>query len=140
VTEFNEWLGAISPDGHWLAYQSDESGKYEIYVRPFPSGGGKWQLSTGGGQGPFWKPDGRELYFESDNGKFMKVNIQMGERSLRTGIPEPLFDLAGREQISILDVSAEGDRFVAQVSAIERSINPVTLVLNWQRDMERKFR
>ena len=66
--------------------------------------------------------------------------VRLSDIATRTGIPEPLFDLAGREQISILDVSTEGDRFVAEVSAIERSINPVTLVLNWQRDMQRKFR
>jgi len=139
VTEFNEWLGTVSPDGRWLAYQSDESGKYEIYIRPFPRGGGKWQLSTGGGQGPIWSRDGREVFFDSENGKLMRVEVQTGDQTLRTGIPEPLFDLAGREQIVVLDVSSDGTRFVAEVSAIERSINPVTLVLNWQRDMERKF-
>jgi len=140
ATEFNEWLGVVSPDGRWLAYQSDESGKYEIYVRPFPSGGGKWQISTGGGQNPLWNPDGREIYFDSETGKLMRVGVQTGDQTIRTGIPEPLFDLAGREHVSILDVSPDGNRFVAEVSAIERSINPVTLVLNWQRDMERKFR
>ena len=139
-TEFNEWLGEFSPDGRWVAYQSNESGKYEIYARPFPSGGGKWQISTGGGEGPLWHPDGKEIFYDSGTGKLMAVKVQPAEQTLRTGIPEPLFDLTGREQITVLHISPDGTRFAAEVSAVERSLNPVTLVVNWDRELEQKVR
>jgi Tol biopolymer transport system component len=135
VTEFNEWVGQFSSDGRWLVYQSDESGRDEIYVRPFPGGGGKWQISTGGGEAPFWSRDGNQIFYESGNGKFMAVAVQRGDQSLSTGIPEPLFDLAGREQLIVFDQSPDGTRFLAQLTANERSSNPVTLVVNWHREL-----
>jgi Tol biopolymer transport system component len=64
-TKFNEQQGQFSPDGHWIAYASDESGRHEVYVRPFPSGPGKWQISISGGELPRWRRDGKELYFMS---------------------------------------------------------------------------
>ncbi len=140
ATEFNEWLGEFSPDGRWLVYQSDESGKYEVYVRPFPGGGGKWQISTGGGQGPFWSRDGRNIFYESGTGKLTSVKVQLGDQTLSTGIPEPLFDLAGREQFTVYDQSPDGIRFVAQLAAGERSTNPVTLVINWPRELKQHAR
>src|SRR5438309_4316078 len=62
-TAFNEVYGRFSPDGHWVAYASNESGRFEIYVVPFPSRGGKWQVSTGGGLWPRWRHDGKELFY-----------------------------------------------------------------------------
>ena len=64
-TPFNESAPRFSPDGHWLAYVSDESGRYEIYVQPYPGPGGKWQISTEGGTEPVWNPNGRELFYRS---------------------------------------------------------------------------
>ncbi len=140
ATEFNEWLGEFSPDGRWVAYQSDESGKYEVYVRPFPGGGGKWQISTGGGQTPIWSVDGKEIFYDSGAGKLISVKVQPGVQTLSTGIPEPLFDLTGREQLTIHDQSPDGKRFVAQLDAGERSTNPVTLVTNWPRELAQHAR
>jgi serine/threonine protein kinase/Tol biopolymer transport system component len=140
VTEFNEWLGVFSPDGRWVAYQSDESGKFEVYVRPFPGGGGKWQISTGGGQTPIWSADGNEIYYDSGTGKWTSVKVQLGAQTLSTGIPESLFDLTGREQLTVYDQSPDGKRFVAQLDAGERSANPATLVVNWIRDVEQHGR
>ena len=130
----------VFPDGRWLVYQSDESGKYEVYVRPFPGGGGKWQISTGGGQTPIWSRDGKDIFYESGTGKLTSVKVQPGDQTLSTGIPEPLFDLEGREQFTVYDQSPDGTRFVAQLAAGERSTNPVTLVINWPRELEQHAR
>ena len=62
-TEFNELKGQLSPDNHWMAYTSDESGQREVYVRPFPVSDGKWRISTAGGEQPRWRGDGKELFF-----------------------------------------------------------------------------
>ena len=64
-TPFNETAPRFSPDGRWLAYISDESGRFEIYVQPYPGPGGKWQISTEGGTEPVWNPNGRELFYRS---------------------------------------------------------------------------
>ena len=63
-SDFNELQGQMSPDGHWMAYVSDESGQREVYVRPFPASGGIWRISTAGGEEPRWRGDGKELFFE----------------------------------------------------------------------------
>ena len=77
-TEFNEANGKFSPDGHWVAYESDESGRYEIYVRPFPApdgGGGKWMVSQAGGRGPYWRGDGKELFYLAPDGNVMAAAV-----------------------------------------------------------------
>jgi Tol biopolymer transport system component len=81
-TEYNEMDGRFSPDMRWVAYVSDESGSNEIYVRSFSQGsgessatGGKWQVSVGGGTGPRWRRDGKELYYRTPNGKVMAVAV-----------------------------------------------------------------
>jgi Tol biopolymer transport system component len=71
---YNEGAGIFSPDGHWLAYESDESGRPEVYVQPYPGLGGKWQVSTDGGLEPVWNRDGRELFYRSAN-KVMAVDV-----------------------------------------------------------------
>ena len=73
-TPFNEAAPRFSPDGRWLAYISDESGRYEIYVQPYPGPGGKWQISTEGGTEPVWNRNGRELFYRSGD-KMMAVDI-----------------------------------------------------------------
>jgi len=70
----------------------------------------------------------------------MAVTVQPGAQTLRTGIPEALFDLTGREQLTVFDVSPDGTRIAAQIAPIERSLNPVTLVMNWHRELERRTR
>src|SRR5262249_32891106 len=78
-TEANEAAATLSPDGRWLAYVSDESSRYEVYVQSFPTGGGKRQLSIGGGQNPRWRRDGKELFYYSSDGKLMAIPIESGE-------------------------------------------------------------
>src|SRR5262249_716558 len=90
-TKANEIAGTLSPDGRWLAYVSDESGRYEIWVQSFSDGGGKRQVSTGGGGGPRWRQDGRELFYYAADGKLMAAPVRNGD-SFEVGTAVPLFE------------------------------------------------
>ena len=140
-TEFNELDGRFSPDMRWVAYQSDESGNNEIYIRGFsPTSGasmdtsGKWQVSVGGGTGPRWRRDGKELYYRAPDGKVMAVEI-MARQAFQSGTPKPLFQvplIPGRTiPISIWDVTSDGSRFLLTTPATESSPSPFTVILNW---------
>ncbi|MCH8269243.1 MAG: PD40 domain-containing protein [Acidobacteria bacterium] len=88
-TQFSEGPAVFSPDGRWLAYVSDESGRFEIYVQPFPGPGGKWQISTGGGTEPVWSPSGQELYYRNSD-QMMAVDIST-QPTFTVGKPRLLF-------------------------------------------------
>jgi Tol biopolymer transport system component/predicted Ser/Thr protein kinase len=108
----SEYGPKFSPDGNWLAYSSNESGRYEIYVRRYPDGP-TYTVSTSGGNGPVWKPDGRELYFQTEIGgvaKMMTVPVTYGGTSLRLGVPQPLFDLR------ITSPTGEVERYAGSVN------------------------
>ena len=117
ATGFNESAAAISPDGKWLAYQSDETGRPEIYVRPFPDvESGKWQISTSGGQEPHWRGDGKELYYrdtiDSLTSSIIAVPIET-KTGFQAGAPALLF--TGSYTFPAYpnyDVSADGQRFI----------------------------
>src|SRR5262249_59739421 len=85
-SEFNELHGQLSPDSHWMAYTSDESGRHEVYVSPFPAGDGKTKISIAGGEQPRWRGDGRELFFVGGDGKMMAVAV-----TAKAG-PNPTFE------------------------------------------------
>jgi serine/threonine protein kinase len=123
-TPFNESHGQISSDGKWLAYYSNETGRSEVYVQPFPGGAGKWQISTNGGVLPRWRGDGRELFYMSQltGGKMMAVDIKSSGSTFEAGTPRELFDspFIGGAHVGILPgttpyhafaVSADGQRF-----------------------------
>ena len=128
ATEFDETGAQFSPDGHWIAYQSDESGQPEIYIAPFPSGVGKWQVSTGGGTSAHWRNDGGELtYVTPDTSKVMAVTIAAKGASVSIGTPTYLLDAAG----SITgDVASDDQRFVLAKSPNVRKA-PLAVVTNW---------
>jgi eukaryotic-like serine/threonine-protein kinase len=143
-TEFNEGDGVFSPDGHWLAYESDESGKTEIYVAPFAgtgtpaaggSGvqGGKWQISQGGGQLATWSHDGRSLYFLAPDNKLMQAEINFKGSAIEVGIPRQVFEasfISAGPGSRIFDVAPNGQRFYA-ITTKETAPVPLTLVANW---------
>ncbi|HSN68931.1 MAG TPA: protein kinase [Thermoanaerobaculia bacterium] len=121
----------LSPDGRWLAYQSNESGKPEIMVQTFPSPSGKWQISTAGGSQPNWRADGKELYFMSADEKIMAVDIAAGTDSFEASVPEPLFAIRPKEGGWSYDCSPDGQTFVLNQPLTEVSPAPVTVVINW---------
>jgi serine/threonine-protein kinase len=146
ATEHQELNADISPDGRWLAYQSNETGRFEIYVRPFPQvGDGRWQVSTSGGVQPLWSPSGDELYYLS-SGRLLSAPIAAGE-TLSIGLSSVVLDTlpyvpyerSGRSY----DIAPDGERFLFVSTAATISDNPAEgadryeVVLNWAEELKR---
>jgi dipeptidyl aminopeptidase/acylaminoacyl peptidase len=116
-SQFAELFPQVSPDGKWLAYQSNATGRLEIYVKPFPEGPGQWQVSTDGGQFPRWRGDAKELYFYFNN-NIIAADIRVSGSSIEPGVPRTLFGLAppsaglNHFQYHRFAVTADGQRFL----------------------------
>jgi Tol biopolymer transport system component len=129
--------GRFSPDGRWIAYQSDESGTVEVYVRPFPGPGGKWQISTAGGGQPVWNRNGKEIFYVAADNKLMAVDVK-ADSGFEAGPPRALFDVHLKSVNGWkYDVSPDGQRFLANVVIGEVKTNPITLVLNWAAETKK---
>jgi Tol biopolymer transport system component len=129
----NEVEAQISPDGKWIAYSSDESGTWQVYVRPFPKIDQAPAVALGGGVEPHWRHDGRELFFLTTDGRLMVVGIKPGP-TFEAGSPNALFrtPVTGvNVYINQYTVSPDGQRFL--IDAGERSVpmKPITLMVNW---------
>jgi serine/threonine-protein kinase len=139
-TPFNESVARFSPDGRWLAYISDETGRYEVYVRPYPGPGEKLPISTEGGTEPVWNPNGRELFYRS-GGKMMAVDIAT-QPNFTAGRPRMLFQ--GQYEPTPLtspnyDVSADGQRFLmVKASEQEQANTQINVVQNWFEELKRR--
>jgi len=139
-TAFHEGRPVFSPDGHWIAYQSNESGRDEIYIRPFPGPGGKWQVSTNGGSRPHWRGDGKELFY-LDFGNFITVaETSLGSSTVEIGVVRPLFSIIrfGVVGTDFYDVTADGRFLVVEAPGSEETSSPVTLVVNWMEKIKEK--
>jgi Tol biopolymer transport system component len=136
ATEFDEWSAQFSPDGRWMAYQSDESGQPEIYVTSFPEPGRKWQVSTDGGTQPRWRGDGRELYYLSPAAKLMVAEVDPSGAGFQIGSISELFDTP-RMPIGVFDydVTSDGERFLMNTVG-DSAFEPITLVVNWTAELE----
>jgi serine/threonine protein kinase/Tol biopolymer transport system component len=133
--------GQFSPDGNWVAYTSNASGKWEIYVTSFPDTRGKWQISNTGGAQPRWRGDGKELFYLGSDGKMMAVPLTI-KGHFESGVPTPLFQAGGREQIAgselvTYDVTKDGQRFLINTQMESAATKPMTLVLNWRAKVEK---
>lgn len=129
-SEFDERDARFSPDGRWIAYMSDESGRNEIYVRSFPAGiGGKWMISQGGGLLAAWRGDSKELFYISSDGTIMAVPISATGAGFQHGLPVALFK--GPVTPMGWDVSADGKKFLLAMPIPEAKQAPFTVVLNW---------
>ena len=131
-TPFDETEAVFSPDGKWLAYQSEESGRSEVYVTSFPSGSGKWQISTVGGAFPRWRRDGKELFYLAPDNRMMSTRVSGAAGTFTVAAAEPLFLTTAMPGPGFpYDVSLDGERFVIN-SAISSSAPPMlTIVFNW---------
>ena len=144
-TRFQERGGIVSPDGRWLAYESDSSGRFEIYVRPFPNvGDGQWQVSTAGGVQPLWARNGRELFFVAPDEALMTVPVELRSASWTAGTPTKLLEgryyTGGGTQFSRhYDVTPDGQRFlVLKESGDEASTSQnISVVQNWTEELKR---
>jgi hypothetical protein len=132
-TKFSEEQATISPDGRWMAYTSDESGRSEVFVRRFPSGDGKWQISTDGGGDARWRADGRELYYIADDRRLMAVAVRNGA-SFERGAITRLFDTGMQPHWAAArnhyDVSRDG-HFLVMAPVVDERAVPFTVVVNW---------
>jgi dipeptidyl aminopeptidase/acylaminoacyl peptidase len=144
-TEFDEVRGRFSPDGQWVAYTSDESGRYEIYVRPFAPGAaagtGKWPVSTGGGEQPRWRGDGNELFYLGPDRRLMAVEVRTSSGRFEVGLPRALFPTRATVLSGVFHtvyaVSADGGRFLINTEGEEAASQPATVVMNWKAGLKK---
>jgi eukaryotic-like serine/threonine-protein kinase len=137
ATNFADVSPAFSPDGKWLAYGNDETGRQEVYIQPFPSGAGRWQVSTAGGSRPNWRKDGKELLFFSIDQQMMAVDVSQKSESLQLGTPHALFKATAVSNANgPYTVSADGRKFVMNAVLPQSITEPLTLITNWAADLK----
>jgi eukaryotic-like serine/threonine-protein kinase len=125
----------FSPDGKWVAYASNETGKWEIYVTSFPEARGRWQVSAGGGEQPRWRGDGKELFYLSSDAKMMAASVTIGT-NFDVGRRVELFQTTPRQAVSfndqvVYDVRPDGQRFLVLTQTKQAESAPLSVVLNW---------
>ena len=135
-SHFKESYGRFSPDGHFFAYVSNETGRDEVYVTTFPEPGSKWIVSTEGGRDPKWRPDGEELFFVSASGLLMAVNVNLSS-GFDADVPKELFPvgLTDFPDKSNYAVTADGEQFLVLGRVAGARPRPFTVVLNWQAEL-----
>jgi Tol biopolymer transport system component len=140
ASQFDEDAAVFSPDGRWVAYVSDDTGRKEVYVASFPEPSRRHRISIDGGTQPRWSRDGRELFFVTSSRTFMAVPFESGRTDLPTGAPRRLFDvpinMAFRSTFRY-DVAPDG-RFLVTVRASQEPPPPLILVMNWQAGLVKK--
>ena len=136
-SEHGEREGQLSPDSRWIAYDSTESGRRDVWMQPFPPTGSRWQISTGGGFSPRWRGDGRELYYVAADGKLMAVAVGAGPTP-EAGVPTTLFQTMFREgAYGSYEVAQDGQRFLMKVPPAPGELTPITVVVNWTASLKR---
>ena len=139
-SDFNEWGARFSPDMHWIAYVSNETGEREIFVRPFlasgPSGApalgdSKWQVTKDGGNFPRWRADGKAIIYDDQPSAYVKtvVEVKASEGVFEFGTPQRLF--TGPVDFGAWDVTPDGQRFLSNAPQLQQSALPINVVLNW---------
>jgi hypothetical protein len=135
----------LSPDGRWLAYHSNETGRFEVYVQPFPGTGGKFQITRDGGQHPLWSPDGKELFYES-TGRLFSVSVRTQgsfEFSNPTQLPIPAYAQGQGTNPRAYDITADGKRFImafrsGQANGGSSPALQIQVVLNWFEELKQR--
>ena len=134
-------MAQLSPDGHWVAYQTNESNRFEIVVQAFPEPKGKWQVSTGGGVEPRWRADGRALYFISPDGKLMTVTVTPAGTALEPGTPTMLFATrivgGGTVATNRPEYAVRDGQFLINQTVGTTTLAPITILLNWNPDQKK---
>ena len=129
---------AVSPDGKWLAYQTNESGRNEVYITAFPAGGAKWQVSTNGGVAARWRKDGKELFFLDPTDNVVAVDVNTANNAVHLGVSHPLFQASAiQRQSGPYDVTADGKKFLINTGNLKEGSEPLTLVLNWTAELKK---
>jgi hypothetical protein len=140
-TPFNEVQGRFSPNTRWVAYASDESGRFEVYVRPFPAASGQTQISIAGGMQPEWRRDGKELFYISADGKLTAVPVTTDGATFSAGTSHALFDVEVPESNDPYPtdyaVTADGQRFLVNTVVDQPTRPALTVILNWMADLKK---
>ena len=134
ATQADEAEANFSPDGKWIVYQSDQSGRYEIYVRPFPGAGTQWQISTDGGTHPVWRADQKEILYESPDGKLLSIDVSVSGADFESGSPKVLFQMRAKIAPNRnFAISPDGQQILINMPAIDvgDQSSPLILVQNW---------
>jgi serine/threonine-protein kinase len=142
--KFDERNGIVSPDGRWLAYESDRSGAFAIYVRPFPNvDGGLRQVSMAGGTRPLWSRSGKELFYVGPDGALLRVPVEASGATWNAGTPTKLFERRyynGTNTLRTYDVSPDGQRFLMiKAPGTDASAAPPALIVvqHWDEELKR---
>jgi hypothetical protein len=134
-TPFIESQGQFSPDGRWIAYMSNESGQFDVYVAPFPGPGSSWRISPAGGGWPRWRHDAKEMFYLSPDNTLTAAVVNGQASSFVVGPARPLFKLPLRPMVRLdaylYDVSPDGQRFLVNTFVEETTSTAITLVVNW---------
>ncbi len=141
VSPFNDVQPVFSPTGRWVAYVSNESGRYEVYAARYPGGGSRVQISSNGGTQPVWRGDEKELFYVAPGDQIMSVPIDTSTSVLRPGAPTRAAEVVlrpSRDEEREYDVSRDGRRFIVNTVSADRRSLPITVLLNWQVDLGRK--
>ena len=133
-TQFEEKHARFSPDGRWIAFVSNESGREEVYVARFENPSEKWSISTSGGSSPRWNGNGKELFYLSSDKKLMSVSVKTGTTTFEAGVPAVLFKVDSITEDDY-DVTADGQRFLINNNVAGGKSSPFTVVLNWTADL-----
>ena len=137
-SEFIESAAFFSPDNHWFAYSSNETGRTEVYIQTFPKTGGKWLVSNGGGAQPHWSADGKELFYVAPNKTLMSVEIRTGS-TVEIGAPKPLFltRIRSYDAPNRYVVSPDGQKFLVNAPAGDATIAPINVIVNWASSLKK---
>ena len=144
TSQFTQSQARFSPDGRYIAYTSDESGKNEVYVQPFPQpSGGKWPVSKGGGNQPQWRRDGKELFYISADSKMMAVDVNttpvFSNGNPRALFAAPIWGGGTSHNVTRYGVTPDGRKFLINTLAADAAApaSPITVVLNWQMALKK---
>jgi Tol biopolymer transport system component len=136
----NQWFARFSPDAKWVAYSSDESGRYEVYAQTFPLSGKRVQISTAGGSNPVWNQNGTELYYVSADGQMMVVNLKVRVDAIEASTPRALFRLSRNFPVggtTPYDATPDGQRFL-EIDDTEDLPQQLNVIINWTALLKKK--
>jgi Tol biopolymer transport system component len=140
-TPFEETLGQFSPDGRWVAYQTNESTRFEIVVQAFPEPNGKWQVSVNGGVEPRWRADSKAIYFIAPDGHLMSATVTAAGATFDASTPVALFPTrivgGGVVATNRPQYAVRGGQFLVNQLVAEATVSPITLILNWSPEHSR---
>jgi Tol biopolymer transport system component len=135
---YSTGAASVSPDGKWMSYESNESGRFEVYVTPFPGGGAKWQVSTAGATSAKWRHDGKELFFLDPADNLMAVDVNSSGATIQLGTPHALFRAVGvQNTLGAYAVTGDGKRFLLNTGDVKEENQPLTMVQNWPEGLKK---